>query len=317
MEWRAARLFVALLALGGWLGVGRGVAQGTVDFTTRRIGSVDAKVTVFREVSGGGPAGADHVATLYWGSAANQLQQAQVVTNGVASPLRVPFVGTTGYVVAGKIAIVGAPEGSAVYVQMRAWSKAYGTWEEANSVNGGSGHSNLILVRLGGDNLIPTQPPALLVGLQGFQIIDATWFCPSPDSSYEAWTRNFWDCQTALPVVKDRTADPDRDGFANLVEYALGMDPTTPGGTGLPVLMLVTGADGERIAEVQFRAYKWATEITYRCWRSRTLDPPVWEPVSGPEAGSEAVPAQYLSQRFVLGPVRGFESLFVRFEVVR
>ncbi len=51
----------------------------------------------------------------------------------------------------------------------------------------------------------------------------------------DAWREEFWPGITD-PSIIGNNADPDGDGLKNLLEYALGMDPTQPGWDRLPVL---------------------------------------------------------------------------------
>ena len=50
------------------------------------------------------------------------------------------------------------------------------------------------------------------------------------DKPFDAWRfTNFTALQLADPAVSGETADPDGDGLANLIEYALALDPNLPG----------------------------------------------------------------------------------------
>jgi hypothetical protein len=144
-------------------------AQGTVYFTTRVVGlGIDA---VAREFSTNLriPAGR-YLATLYWGTSASSLQPAYTLVNGVPTYLACEFNGATGYVTAGKIAILGAAEGAPVFLKVCAWDRRFGaTFAEARPCYA-DGTSNIILVTLGGDDLIPPVQPAYLRGLQYFYV---------------------------------------------------------------------------------------------------------------------------------------------------
>ncbi len=49
----------------------------------------------------------------------------------------------------------------------------------------------------------------------------------SAGTAFDAWKDKYWHGVTDSSIVGDR-ADPDKDGLTNLVEYALGLDPTQP-----------------------------------------------------------------------------------------
>ena len=60
----------------------------------------------------------------------------------------------------------------------------------------------------------------------------------------------------------DLGADPDGDGIANLLEYALGLDPTTASVLGLPVVTL-KNYSGTKYLSMTFNRSSLATDITY------------------------------------------------------
>jgi hypothetical protein len=156
-------------------------AQGTLHFTTFVPGQgVEAKV---RDWTTSGVPSGTYFATLYWGTSPSSIEPVYTLVNGQPTYLVRQFLAATGYVAAGKIAIVGAAEGASVYVQMRAWSWQGGsTYEEAYMSRSSCvslGSSNLVLLTLGGDNLIPPAQPAYLVGLKGFTVGPVT-ACPEP-----------------------------------------------------------------------------------------------------------------------------------------
>jgi hypothetical protein len=148
-------------------------AQGTLYFTTRvMVQGVDARV--YDMWTGTAVERGQCLAALYWGTSASSLEPVYTLVDGVPTYAARDFAVATGYVNAGKIAILGAVEGASVYVQMRVWSvDGGGTYEEAfwsQKYGVRTGSSNIIRVTLGGDNLIPPAPPAYLTGLQGFWV---------------------------------------------------------------------------------------------------------------------------------------------------
>ena len=58
---------------------------------------------------------------------------------------------------------------------------------------------------------------------------------PPPSDSFDAFLgRHFTAPQLADPAVSGPAADPDADGLANLLDYALALDPVDPARPGFP-----------------------------------------------------------------------------------
>lgn len=80
-----------------------------------------------------------------------------------------------------------------------------------------------------------------------------------PLSAWEQWRRdNFSAPELDNPALSGATADADADGLANALEFALGLDPRTPGPTGGPALKL----DANRRLTLSF-VRRALPEITY------------------------------------------------------
>ena len=80
---------------------------------------------------------------------------------------------------------------------------------------------------------------------------------------YAAWQNaHFTAAQLAEPGVSGDLADPDGDGIVNLLEYALNLDPFTPGRTGLPVTSTLAQG-GAAYATLTYTKVKAATDLTY------------------------------------------------------
>ncbi len=98
-----------------------------------------------------------------------------------------------------------------------------------------------------------------------------------PEKPFEIWQQAHWP-DTTEPEVVGPGADPDGDGIANAVEYALGMDPRRAGREGLPV----PGASGKPPrATLQFSTPISATDVTFTCWRAQAI-PASWEKLGDP-----------------------------------
>jgi hypothetical protein len=82
--------------------------------------------------------------------------------------------------------------------------------------------------------------------------------------------------------VAGDTAMPKRDGIANLIKYALGLDPAAPAVSGLPLPGNVAGA-----LTLRFNRQKIATDITYRVEASNDLATwtEIWNSANNPYGG--------------------------------
>lgn len=93
-----------------------------------------------------------------------------------------------------------------------------------------------------------------------------------PPTLYDAWADGF-NLSKADPM-----ADPDRDGVPNLLEYALGGNPTTPGRAHLPAMGQVDIA-GEDHLTLTFQRIA-DPDLVYEVWASTDLvdwgEEPVW-----------------------------------------
>jgi hypothetical protein len=76
----------------------------------------------------------------------------------------------------------------------------------------------------GGTNIFATDNLAS----QSFQV-------SASDTLFDAWRVVEFGASTNNPTISGDLADPDGDGIANLLEYALHLDPNVAGATGLPV----------------------------------------------------------------------------------
>ena len=54
------------------------------------------------------------------------------------------------------------------------------------------------------------------------------------DPPIDVWRVAHFGANANIPAIADDLADPDHDGITNVVEYALGLDPQTPGASALP-----------------------------------------------------------------------------------
>ncbi len=134
-------------------------AQGTVNFSTRVTGSVDARVTY----TDGTPANGTVWGQLYTGS----------TPLGAPVPFRDNPVASQGYItIGGAVAVPGVMSLEFADIKLVAWHSAYGAsyadaiTRSAPFGGAGVGESLPVSVRVGGGTI----PPLLLVGLQGFSM---------------------------------------------------------------------------------------------------------------------------------------------------
>ncbi|HQF39355.1 MAG TPA: DNRLRE domain-containing protein [Opitutaceae bacterium] len=139
---------------------------------------------------------------------------------------------------------------------------------------------------------------------------------------YELWLHGpFTDAEladtAAEPTLWGRPADPDGDGMANLIEYALGTDPRTanPGGLGG---VLRSPAMAEGLFELSFRRRPGVSGVAYELERSADLS--TWATVDAGDITEDAADCgcglEEVTWRIVPTPgqPRGFYRLRVRAE---
>jgi hypothetical protein len=79
----------------------------------------------------------------------------------------------------------------------------------------------------------------------------------------DAWKASFFTpAQLADSTISGDNADPDGDGIANLMEYALGMDPTVPSQASLPATGVQT-VSGQDYLAITFTRPLSARDVTY------------------------------------------------------
>ena len=88
-----------------------------------------------------------------------------------------------------------------------------------------------------------------------------------PDTTrFEGWrVEHFNEEERSDPEISGETADPDRDGIPNLLEFALGLDPREPNTEALPgpELKTLEGLGGDRYLTLTFTAPSGIQEIEY------------------------------------------------------
>jgi surface-anchored protein len=134
---------------------------------------------------------------------------------------------------------------------------------------------------------------------------------PEPEKPFARWQQAQWPGVTD-PAVIGPDADPDGDGVVNSVEYALGMNPKTPGRDGLPVPAV---AGDPPVATLQLSTPVAATDVTFLGWRAHALTTPVWQALEDPivAPGQPGDTARILV--FDGGPVTTTQPVYIRLEV--
>lgn len=142
-------------------------AQGTLNFTTRVTGVLDAQVTYQGDGTlPAGPAGNQFWGQLLAGPVGGQLEP-------IGTPVEFRNDAGIGYITAGgAVNVPGVADGSPAEVRLVAWHKSLGdSWAAAQAAGlGGIGSSESVTVNTGGLVNGNPVPPPNIVGLQGFQI---------------------------------------------------------------------------------------------------------------------------------------------------
>lgn len=94
-----------------------------------------------------------------------------------------------------------------------------------------------------------------------------------PLPGFQAWQDQYWPGETD-PAIIGPNADPDRDRLNNLLEYALGADPTVADDTALPQISLEAIA-GEHVLVLTFLRRTDDAELRYEVVASDTLHAPL------------------------------------------
>lgn len=135
--------------------------------------------------------------------------------------------------------------------------------------------------------------------------------------SYDAWKANHFTAAELIDAsISGDAADPDGDGLANLVEYALGSDPKTADRTGHPAPMIQT-LNGQPYLTLSFRRLLLAYEISYTVevsddlvhWRSTA------QPVGNPTLGQDGFLTETYRDETPIG--YGTSARFLRVSIAR
>jgi autotransporter-associated beta strand protein len=98
---------------------------------------------------------------------------------------------------------------------------------------------------------------------------------------YLAWSHFIqWD-KVVPPADSSTGADPDQDGIPNLLEFALGSDPLTPGPSPLTAELVPDGASLR--LQIRFSRAAAATDLTY--WVEGSSNLSSWDPVAVKTSG--------------------------------
>lgn len=134
---------------------------------------------------------------------------------------------------------------------------------------------------------------------------------PEAERPFVRWQEEQWPGVTDLAIIGPG-ADPDGDDVANVVEYALGMDPKSPGRDGLPVAA-VSGEPPR--AMLQLSTPVAATDVTFLCGRAHTVPAASWEDLGDPLV-APGLPGD--TERVLVfdgGPVTAAQPVYLRLEV--
>jgi hypothetical protein len=131
---------------------------------------------------------------------------------------------------------------------------------------------------------------------------------------FELWKQEkFTPAQLAQSGAVGDLDDPDRDGVANLLEYALGMDPNQASSYGMPVAAVPVD-----YLTLSFNRQKAATDITYKVEAVGNLNSSwveIWNSFNVPYGGGSNPSQQVTVQDTV--PVSEAAKRFMRLKVTK
>jgi hypothetical protein len=100
----------------------------------------------------------------------------------------------------------------------------------------------------------------------------------APETPFGRWQKTHWPDATD-PAVIGPDADPDRDDFSNVFEYAFALDPRTPDADGAPEVSIREVA-GEYYGVLTFRQALAATDLRFEPVAGGSLAAPDWLPIT-------------------------------------
>ena len=105
----------------------------------------------------------------------------------------------------------------------------------------------------------------------------------------DIWRQSHFGTTNADDAVAGDTAAPTHDGIANLIKYALGLDPSVPATHGLPAAGIPAGSFA-----LSFQRQKTATDITYCVEASNDLTAwaEIWNSTNHPYGGGNQTAEQ-------------------------
>src|SRR5690625_3801227 len=133
------------------------------------------------------------------------------------------------------------------------------------------------------------------------------------ESGFATWLAEYFiSSEIANPEIGGFSADPDGDGVPNLVEYALGGNPTVQNTAPLPVLSFVD-QQGETLLQLSFVRRRAAWDVFYVVESSEDLQNwnPVWSSEDHPYQSSQE---QFIQDVIDVEPYNG--RRFLRLTIV-
>ena len=135
--------------------------------------------------------------------------------------------------------------------------------------------------------------------------LHVTYISPPP---WNAVALGTWEHWALVHDVTSPTADPDNDGYENLMEYALGLDPATPDRNALSLVI-----NGNRL-ELTYTRPSAITDLTYQIEWANTLNATVWSTAS---ITQQMISDTGSHRTFRAQLLPGTNSRFVRLKVTR
>ena len=175
-----------------------------------------------------------------------------VTTGGTTNFDQVAVTGTATVKSGAVIDVNLATAGSAVNMTNTFWTQAH-TWPllTATSVSG-----TFTVGTTGNDSAgNPVAYYGTFSVTQSATVVTLAW---TPFKPFAVWQNTNFRANAGTAAISGSAANPSGDGIANLLKYALGLDPTVPAVGGLPVTTVASGH-----LKMQFQRNIAATDLTF------------------------------------------------------
>jgi hypothetical protein len=134
------------------------------------------------------------------------------------------------------------------------------------------------------------------------------------DLPADTWRFNQFGANASNPAIAGDGADPDGDGLSNLLEFAVGLNPTQPSQSGRPEVAV----SGDRL-RLSFTRVKEAEDLTYRVEATEDLSTwsQIWSSSASPYAGGMNPTEQITVEDLITIDEPAHPKRFLRLRVTR